>query len=44
MAGLPHNVSTYTRRLLDAGVIEELRPGVFAFALPGFRDYVLCQQ
>ena len=38
------HVSTYKRRLLDAGVIEELRPGVFAFALPGFRDYILRQQ
>ena len=37
-------VSTYKRRLLDAGVIEEPRPGVFTFALPGFRSYVLRQQ
>lgn len=29
------------KRLLEAGVIEEREPGVFAFALPGFRDYVL---
>lgn len=34
------HVSTYKRRLLDAGVIEEPLPGTFKFALPGFRDYV----
>lgn len=34
-------VSTYKKRLLEAGIIEEREPGVFAFALPGFRDYVL---
>lgn len=38
------HVSAYKRRLLDAGVIEEPRPGVLTFALPGFRDYVLRQQ
>ena len=33
-------ISTYKKRLLEAGVIEETRPGIFAFALPGFRDYL----
>lgn len=34
-------ISTYKKRLLEAGVIEEPEPGVFRFALPGFRDYLL---
>lgn len=34
------HVSTYKKRLLDAGVIEERRRGYFDFALPGFGDYV----
>lgn len=34
------HISTYKRRLLEAGVIEEPRPGVFNFALPGFGAYV----
>ena len=34
------HVSTYKRRLLEAGVIEEPRRGVFTFALPGFGNYV----
>lgn len=33
-------VSTYKKRLLEAGVIEEPERGAFAFALPGFREYV----
>lgn len=33
-------ISTYKKRLLEAGVIEERRPGVFTFALPGFKDYL----
>lgn len=33
-------VSTYKKRLLAAGVIEEPEPGMFAFALPGFRVYL----
>lgn len=33
-------VSTYKKRLLAAGVIEEPEPGVFTFALPGLRDYL----
>lgn len=33
-------VSTYKKRLLDAGVIEEPRRGVFTFALPGMRECV----
>lgn len=34
-------ISTYKKRLLEAGVIEESGFGVFRFALPGFRDYLL---
>ncbi len=33
-------VSTYRKRLLDAGVIEEGLDGTFSFALPGFGEYV----
>ncbi len=33
-------VSTYKKRLLAAGVIEEPQSGQFVFALPGFRDYL----
>ncbi len=35
------HISTYKRRLLERGVIEEPRKGVFEFALPGFREYLL---
>lgn len=34
------HVSTYRKRLLDAGVIEEGLDGSFSFALPGFGEYV----
>ena len=34
-------ISTYKKRLVKAGVIQELESGVFSFALPGFRDYIL---
>lgn len=34
------HVSTYKRRLLEAGVIDEPSQGVFTFALPGFGAYV----
>lgn len=34
------HVSTYKRRLLEAGVIEEPRRGFLAFALPGFGEYI----
>ncbi len=34
------HVSTYRKRLLDAGVIEEGLDGTFSFALPGFGEYV----
>lgn len=47
MAGLPYRVSsllsgksTYKKRLLEAGVIEESEPGLFKFALPGFGGYL----
>lgn len=33
-------ISTYKKRLLEAGVTEERRPGMFTFALPGFGDYL----
>lgn len=33
-------VSTYKRRLLEAGVIEESVPGTLCFALPGFGQYL----
>ena len=33
-------ISTYKKRLLTARVIEEPGPGIFSFALPGFRDYL----
>lgn len=33
-------ISAYRRRLLEAGVINEPRPGKYAFALPGFGAYV----
>lgn len=33
-------VSTYKKRLLETGVIEEVEAGVFKFALPGFGDYL----
>lgn len=33
-------ISTYKKRLLEAGVIEEPERGVFTFALPGFREYI----
>ena len=34
-------VSTYKKRLLEAGVIEEPETGIFKFALPGFGDVLL---
>lgn len=34
------HVSTYKKRLLEAGVIEEPQRGTFTFALPGFAEYV----
>ena len=34
-------VSTYKKRLLEAGVIEEPETGIFKFALPGFGDFLL---
>ena len=33
-------ISTYKKRLLEAGVIEEPVTGKFGFALPGFADYL----
>lgn len=33
-------VSSYRRRLLEAGVIEEPRRGVYSFALPGFAEFL----
>ena len=33
-------ISTYKKRLLEAGLIEEPQPGVFKFALPGFGAYL----
>lgn len=35
------HVSTYKKRLLEAGVIEEPHQGEFVFALPGFREFLL---
>ncbi len=35
------HVSTYKKRLLESGVIEETVVGSFVFALPGFREYLL---
>lgn len=32
--------STYRRRLLEAGILSELRQGVYSFSLPGFAEYV----
>ena len=34
------HISTYKKRLLDAGVIEEPRPGEFRFSPPGFGNYL----
>lgn len=34
------HVSTYKKRLLEAGAIEETRRGVLRFALPGLREYL----
>lgn len=34
------HISTYKKRLLEAGVIEEPQSGIFTFALPGFREYL----
>ena len=36
----PSHVSTYKKRLLEAGVIEEPMRGSLSFALPGFREYL----
>lgn len=33
-------ISTYKKRLLEAGVIEEPRRGLLSFALPGFSDWL----
>ena len=33
-------ISTYRRRLLEAGVLAENSRGVYSFALPGFAEYV----
>ncbi len=33
-------ISTYKKRLLSAGVIDEPEPGIFVFALSGFRNYL----
>lgn len=38
------HVSTYKKRLLEAGVIEEGIRGSLHFSLPGFRDYLLGEQ
>lgn len=37
-------ISTYRKRLLEAGVIEEPRRGMYAFALPGFGEYLAEQE
>ncbi len=34
------HVSTYKRRLLESGVIEEALRGRVRFSLPGFREYL----
>ena len=34
------HVSTYKRRLLDQGIIEERTKGRLSFCLPGFKEYV----
>ena len=34
------HVSTYKRRLLESGIIEEPRRGVLTFALPGLGEYL----
>ena len=34
------SISTYKKRLIEAGVIEEPLQGHFEFALPGFGEYV----
>lgn len=34
------HISTYKKRLMESGVIEEPEPGKFIFALPGFREYL----
>ena len=36
----PAWVSTYKKRLLEAGVIEEPSSGVFKYALPGMGEYL----
>lgn len=36
-------VSTYRRRLLEAGVLSEVRQGVYSYALPGFAEYLAKQ-
>ena len=33
-------VSAYRRRLLEAGVLTELRQGLYSFSLPGFGEYI----
>lgn len=37
-------ISTYKKRLPEAGVIDEPSPSKFAFALPGMGEYVQAQQ
>ena len=36
--------STYRRRLLEAGILLEKRQGIYAFALPGFEEYLKSQE
>lgn len=38
------HISTYKKRLLEAGVIEEPQRGVFKFALPGLGTYIKEQE
>ena len=39
----PSYVSSYKKRLLRQGIIEEFPKGTLAFCLPGFRDYLVEQ-
>lgn len=38
------HISTYKKRLVQSGVINETLEGDFTFALPGFREYLLQRQ
>lgn len=38
------HISTYKRRLLEAGVIDEKAQGLFSFALPGFGAYIAAKR